>query len=586
MSVLRYVDTEELEIRNPLFLLNTESTTAFTDSHAIGFIGRYSNGTSLAYTGLFRDPTDSIFKVFQGATVVPNVDTGIINTSGPGYALASMDVANFRAFGNMTVNGNMTITGDVDTINVNTLTVQDNIIIANAGPANTKPDGGYVVRRQPVGIATDTAKESGIASSSGTTTTIPLQASNGHGITVNYYKGWTVKTSGDVTGVSLISSSSAADPPVLTLATALSAAVSATTTYQLFNKQNVGTIYSESNQLVEFLGFPREDLIGQISVTGTSGDGNLADFINIKAKDITAIGDLYVNGVIKATAKFDDNIVAINVGPTNLKSDSGYVSKRTPASVVAQDIPKLAAVPIQTGYISGSTTISLTVTPSVSGVNYFKGWTIRYNADTANAVSVVSSTSVSSVHTLILSAGFPVSLASGVDKVDLFNKTFVGSIYQENTDMFMHVGFPREEGESVIDPLNPVNGNIPDYINIAAQDVNVKGYLYLNSATVINTKTQIVSTTFLSSDIMFNDVIYLNPTANTSYTMPTITSVSLVANRSKPVMFINLSAFVVTILANSTDMFEIRSSLILSRQYSKTVLMASSEFPGTWFIKG
>lgn len=584
MSVLRYVDTEELEVRNPLFLLHTESTPAFTDSHAIGFVGRYSNGTSLAYTGLFRDPTDSIFKIFQGSSVVPNVDTGIINTSGPGFALASMDVANFRTFGNLTVNGNMTINGAVDTINVTTLTVEDNIIVANAGPANTKPDGGYVVRRQPAGIAADVAKESGTSAGTGTTTSLPLQANNGHGFVANYYQGWTVKVGGDVTGVSLITSSSGVNPPVLTLATPLSAPTSTMTTYQLFNKQNVGTIYSESNQLVEFLGFPREDLVGQISTTGTAGDGNIADFINIKAKDITAIGDLYVNGVIKATAKFDDNIISTNVGPSNLAADSGYVSKRTPTSIVAQDVPKIAGAAIQTSYVSGSTTIS--INNAASGVNYFKGWTIRYNADTANAVTVVSSSNVAAVHTLILSAGFPVSLSSSVDKVDLFNKTYVGTIYQEANRVFNHVGFPREEGESLIDPVNPVNGNVPDYMNTAAQDVNVKGYLYLNSATVINTKTQIAPTTFLAADIMFNDVIYLNPTANATFTMPTIVSVALVANRSKPVLLINLSAFVVTIVASSTDMFEVRTSLILARQYSKTVLLASSEYPGTWFIKG
>lgn len=584
MSVLRYVDTEELEVRNPLFLLHTESTAAFTDSHAIGFVGRYSNGTSLAYTGLFRDPTDSIFKIFQGASVVPNVDTGIINTSGPGYVLASMDVANFRAFGNMTVNGNMTINGAVDTINVTTLTVEDNIIVANAGPANTKPDGGYVVRRQPAGIVADVPKESGTAAATGSTTSLPLQANNGHGFVANYYQGWTVKASGDVNGVSLVSSSTGVNPPVLTLATPLSGPVSAMTTYQLFNKQNVGTIYSESNQLVEFLGFPREDLVGQISTTGTAGDGNLADFVNIKAKDVIATGDVYISGVIKATAKFDDNIIATNVGPSNLAADSGYVSKRTPASIVLQDTPKLAGLAIQTSYVAGSTTININA--PASGLNYFKGWSIRYNADTANAVSIVSSSNVSSVHTLILSAAFPIPLSSGVDKVDLFNKTYVGTIYQETNRVFNSVGFPREEGEMLIDPLNPVNGNIPDYMNTAAQDVNVKGYLYLNSAVVSNTKTQVAATTFLPLDIQFNDIIYLNPTANASFTMPAIATVGLVANRSKRIMFINLSVFTVTIVAGSTDMFEVRASLILPRQYSKTVLLASSEYPATWFIKG
>lgn len=584
MSLLRYLDVEELELRNPMFLLNTEVSLPATDSRAVGFSAKYSNGSSLAYTGMFRDPTDGIFKIYQGLTTVPGIDTGVLSTSDAGFALASLDVAGFRTFGDVTVNGNMTINGAIDTINVSTLTVSDNIIVANAAPANSKPDGGFVVRRTPQGITTDDAKESGTAAGAGSTTTLALQASNNHGFTTDYYKNWVVKVGGDVTGFSVISGSSGVNPPVLTLATALSAATSSLTTYQLFNKQNVGTIYSESNQLIEFLGFPREDLIGQISTTGTAGDGNLADFINVKAKDITAIGDLYVNGVIKASARFDDNIIATNVGPSNLTQDSGYVSKRTPANMVTSDVPKLAGAAIQSSYISGQKTINITA-PS-SGIDYYKGYTIRYNADTVNAVRVLSSSNVSSVHTLILSAGFPVALSAGTDTVDLFNKTYVGTIFHESANTLIHMGFPREQGESILDPVAPVNGNVPDYINLAAQDVNVKGYLYLNSATVINTKTQIIATTFTAADVMFNDVIYFNPTADTTFTMPTIASVILSANRSKPIMLINLSTFAVTIAASGTDMFEVRPTLTLKRQYGKTVLIVSSEFAGTWFIKG
>jgi hypothetical protein len=578
MSVLRYVDTEELEIRNPLFMLHTESNISYTDTHAIGFVGKYSNGANVAYTGLFRDPTDSIFKVFQGATTTPTVDTGFIDTAGSGYALASMDVANFRAYGNLDVFGNVNITGDVVSINVSTLTVDDNIILANAGPANTKPDGGFVIRRQPVGISQDAAKESGTASASGTTTTIALQAAHGHGFTANYYKGWVLKAGGDATGSSVVLSSSTSNPPVLTLATALSAATSTATTYQLFNKQHVGTIYSESNKMVKFMAFPREDLMGEISETGVDGDGNLADLVDIKAKD------LYLTGAIIAdNAKFDDNIVASNVGPSHISEDSGYVNKRSPAFIVAGDAPKLAAVPIQASYTSGTT---LSITSSASGTNYFKGWTIRYNADTANACSIVSSSNVGTTHTLVLSAGFPVALTAGTDTVDLYNKTFVGAIYDESRDVLMSVGFPREEGETVIDPLAPVNGNVPDYINTIAKDVTVKGYLYLDSATVINTKTQVAPVAFTAADIMYNDVIYLNPTADATFTMPATSSISLAANRSKPVVLVNLSAHVITIAANASDMFETRSQLTLTRPFSKTVLMASSELANTWFIRG
>lgn len=568
-----------------MFLLNTLATTATTDTRDVGFISKVGNGTALTYTGLFRDSVDSTYKLFQGLQTAPNVTTGVIaNATDIGFSYASLNVLNFHAFGNTQIEGNLTVNGAVSTFNVNTLTVQDNIIVANSGPLSMKPDGGFVLRRTAAGIALDTPKQTGTASAAGSTTTITLQANNGHGTTQDYYKGWTIKTAGDVTGTAVVSGSSSSNPPVLTVATALSGATSILTTYQLFNKGILGTIYSESAQQVTFVGFPREDLVGTISLTGNNGDGNLADYVTIKARDVVANNDLYVGGVIKESVRFDDNIVTTNYGPTSARQDGGYVMKRSNVNMVTDDLPKLAALAIQANYISGSFTLN--IVNAATGLNYFKGWTIRYNADIISPATVLSSSNVGTTHTLTLVTAFPVALTAGTDTVDMFNKKYVGTIYEESTGINMSVGFPREEGEALIDPVNPNNGNIPDYISIAAKDVNVKGNLYLNSAMVTNTKTQITATTFLASDIMAYDIIYLKPTAITTFTLPAISSISLAANKSKAVLFVNLSAFAVTILGSSTDTFEGLASMVLTRQYSKTMLTATSEFASTWFIKG
>src|SRR6185369_8529967 len=205
MSVTRYIDTEELEIRNSLFLVDTEvNTGSGTDNRDIGIIGKYYDGTNLVYTGLFRDASDTHFKFFQSLQELPLVDTGSVNIAGTGYALASLDVFDFHATGTLTVDGTLTANSDLITLgsvsilDVSTLTVEDNIVLANSGPANQLADAGFVTKRPAANIvADDGVKQFGTASAAGTTTTVTLQAANGHGTVLDYYKGWAIKLGGD-----------------------------------------------------------------------------------------------------------------------------------------------------------------------------------------------------------------------------------------------------------------------------------------------------------------------------------------------------------------------------------------------------
>lgn len=420
MSVFKYVDVQQLDVRNPLIQLNADADNTFTDNRDIGFSGKYYNGTNVVYTGLFRDATDAKFKLFQSLQVAPDFDLGVVNTAGTGYSLASLDILDLSVAGNAVFAGNVTINGTTTTVNATTLTVADNVIIANSGPSQ-KEDAGFVVRRIPANIDDDTVKQSGTASAAGSTTTITLQATNGHGTLLDYYKGWIVKFGGDATGTSIVASSTAADPPVLTFAPVASAATSTSTTYQLFNKQYVGTIYDESDDFLSFMGFPREDL--ETTFTTNNTNGNLADYVNIKAKDVIATG-------------------AVNSATLN---------------------------------VTGATIL---------------------------------------------------------------------------------------------------------------QDLTVNGTFNYAGSTLQNTKTQVAAITFVAADIIDYDIIYLNPTANTTYTLPLISSVTLASNKSKITMFVNISNFRATISRNGSDTIEGTNTIVLRSLYSKTVLTISSELATAWTIKG
>ena len=69
-----------------------------SDTLDIGFYGNYNDGLSdggaSEYTGLFRDASDSTWKLFDGLEAEP---TTTVNTSGTGYAYADLQVGDLTA---------------------------------------------------------------------------------------------------------------------------------------------------------------------------------------------------------------------------------------------------------------------------------------------------------------------------------------------------------------------------------------------------------------------------------------------------------------------------------------------------------
>jgi hypothetical protein len=586
MTTVRFVDTEELNVRNPLILQQSEADSTFSDTYDIGFLGKYYNGANVAYTGLYRKASDTIFKLFSGLQTSPDVKNGVINdTTDPGYTLASLDLMNLHAFGDTLVEGSLTVNGPVTALNVETMTVEANLIIANSGPADMQPDAGFVVRRQALSVATDdNPLISNFASASGTTTTVTLAVGSPTGL--NYYQGWIISLHGDVTLASAtVVSSTNTSPPTLTFDTAATAITTTSTIYRLYNEVYIGSIWDESAGFWTAYGFPRNDGTGAFSMT--AADGNTASLMSTKALDIHAAGDVYIDGVIKASVRMDDNIISANVGPSNQLTDGGFVSRRTPLSVITGDTAKMPMIAISSTYGAGSALINITTV--VTGNNYFEGWVIRYNADTVSPSYVLSSAdNGDGTHTLTMWSAFPISLTSGVDTVDLYNRGLVGMIYHEASNTMMGVGFPREVGESVISPTSPVNGNIPDYIDLAIHNLTLTGTLSVPGSNLETTETITASATYTltAPDIMNYDIIYLNPTANISYILPTTAALSISANRSKQVQFVNISSFSATITAGGSDTIEGLTSLRLLSLYSKTVLTATDQVASTWFIKG
>ena len=73
--------------------MNLETKNTSADTLDIGIYGNYNDGLSdggaSEYTGLFRDASDSTWKLFDGLESEP---TTTVNISGTGYALADLQV--------------------------------------------------------------------------------------------------------------------------------------------------------------------------------------------------------------------------------------------------------------------------------------------------------------------------------------------------------------------------------------------------------------------------------------------------------------------------------------------------------------
>ena len=347
-------------------------------------------------------------------------------------------------------------------------------------------------------------------------------------------------------------------------------------TFKLFSGlQSIPTV-SEPNALVD-----------------TNGTGyTLAD---LDIKNIQAMGNAIVDGNLTVNGSYaefnvssfnvKDNIIAINSSQSSSLEDFGYVGRREATNISANDTPKIDSVAVQTNYTSGSTT--LLITNVASGTDYFKGWVITNTVDgLSSAKTILASTNSGTTHTLTLNSGFSSNLTAGSDTVKLFNKRFAGWIYDESENTMIVAGFPREDSETKIDIVAPVNGNIPDYMNLAVNDLTIAGTLNITGAIPYKTKTVTTNTTFTQSDIFNYDIIFINNASNGTYTLPQISSLAVTTNTSYSTVIVNINTGIATVSRGGTDTIEGETSLRLHKIYMKTVLVVSDQLASTWLIKG
>jgi hypothetical protein len=580
----RLVDVKELRVRYPLLTVYSEppESGGSDATHDVGFVSPYWDGTNTRHYGLFRDVSDGFWQGFSGLLDPPDVVNGTVNILGSGYTVDSWKTNNLSVLGNATVSGDLTVNGVLTAINSNTLEIDDNIIVSNAGPLGQKEDGGFVVRRQPSSITTDTAKEGPITiggaaalstTTFGTTDTLVGQA------VADYYEGWYIKFSGATTTVALQNqsyriSAYAVTNKTFTTSAAMAAAPVSGDVFSLYNGQYTGLIWDESTDYLTMYKFPREDQ--ENSITINDANGNVADYANFRASVGDFISNVNIGGALSVVGnatfssnvtitgalnapKIDDNIFTINTGPTNQLSDGGYVLERTAADATSVT-PKESGIVVGGAFAHSPTAVGTASTlVGQSTANYYAGWYIKFRSNTTTAalqsqVALVTSYAVTN-KVFTLASTLPDTPVNG-DVFDLYNTRYIGLIYT-SADKYLNLfTMPREEKETDISTTD-ADGNVADLVDLKVNNLSIAGTITATGVLTKKTFTQVASVTFTPTQMKTYDVIYLNPAADGNvYTLPTILSLSLAANTAIAVTFVSLASFKLTVATSGLDDIE------------------------------
>jgi hypothetical protein len=238
---------------------------------------------------------------------------------------------------------------------------------------------------------------------------------------------------------------------------------------------------------------------GALLVAGGVGvSGNL----NVLGNTLI-VGNLTVNGqtttIDSTNTSLKDNVFLLNSGPSG-SNDSGWIIERYQqdnnigsGDVVADSYSATYILPEQ----SGMTSTQIKLTTEASAINeFYTGWWIKISSGFSNNQirKILAYNGTTKIATL--SSSWQTQNPSVGDVVNLYNKPYVGVIYNETNDQF-------EFGSSVQDP-NQTSVLLSDYIPIC-----------FSRATSVSTET---SNSVSSGSILVAGGISISNTANASST--------------------------------------------------------------------
>lgn len=296
---------------------------------ALAVTGNATVGGTLTTTGV---------ATLNGATTINacTVTNALTVNQASGTGLDVVN-ANARIGGSLTVVGNLIVSGTTTTVNTETLTVADNIIIVNETPLSSK-DSGIVMQRFGDDVTSDTAKETGTLDGASTSeATLPVGVVGGAD---EYYTGWYIKITNDSPSGALDQvrkiSAYTTSTRVITVDSDWTVQPDATSTFGLYNRPYVGLTYDESAD--------------EFALVATALDPtdtiNIQEYLNLHVNNVVTAGNTTLGG----------NLVVGNFSVSEPGSDIEFASAGPVMKLVKDSVDRItiedADITIGTGDLS------------------------------------------------------------------------------------------------------------------------------------------------------------------------------------------------------------------------------------------
>ncbi len=451
-------------------LAGTLSTTAQTNITSVGSLSGLTTtsltlgATAITATGVEINKLAGVTTTTSEINTLAGVTAGIVTASKVLVVDSNKDLTSLR---NLTATGTITTTTLAGTLSTATQTAITSVGSLSELTTASLTLGATVITATGVEIN----KLSGV-----TATTSEINTLSGVIATTSEINTLAGVTTGIVTASKVLVVDSNKDLSSLRNLT-LTGTISGVTTLDLSDiltsTNATSTTLNNNGALVLAGGIGISNSTDAISNTNggtftSAGGGAFAKSLYV-GTDLTVGGNLTISGtttsVNSTNVLIEDNIIALNSGPSGTGFDSGFLTQRYQIANSAGTGDVVNDTLKETYALAGTSSTTVTLTGAANAAtDYYKGWWIKIASGVANnqVRQITSYNGTTKVATLV--SAFSTTPATS-DTINLYNKQYSTFIWQEANDRFV----------TAFSAIDPSSGTVTiiDYANIAVNNQNI-----------------------------------------------------------------------------------------------------------------
>jgi len=283
-----------------------------------------------------------------------------------------------------------------------------------------------------------------------------------------------------------------------------------------------------------------------------SGGVGISGNVNVLG-NTQIIGNLTVNGqttsINAVNTVIKDNVLVLNSGPTGSR-DSGFIVQRYQedndsgsGDIVADQYPEIVTLPNQSGM--NSTQVKFSISSSAIDEHYTGWWLKIVSGFSTNQIRKITSYN-GTTKIATISSDWTTQNPSGGDNVYLYNKPFVGVLYNEINDRFEFGSSVQNPGQSnvVFSDHLPIYAGSATYVSTAVSSNSSTGSILIAGGISISNTTDASSVTrggtittagggSIGKTLYVGEKMYVNNTQMTPNSQDRFTSVIFTAENNQ-----------------------------------------------------